>query len=277
MKLRKVRNFLGYLLAGAAMLFFFLYLRFPGDAITDDLEAYGMNRFPNLLVVMDAVEPTVSPGIAIENITVALRERPGATLHADRLRVAPQWLPLFRGRFSFLAKASGYGGEISVNSEFSEPFSLNGPFSAGAKFSGLRLEKCLWLQDVLSRQISGNLKGVFSFNGATEKPKNGSGKLDAVILNGNVPLTENLWGFDQIGFSRIDLKMGLRDRALRISELKVNGDKLSITLKGTILLADDFKESRMDLSGSAVIQGLGGRRIPITIGGKIGKPTIKTI
>ena len=277
MKLRKGRSFLGYMLAGAAMLLLFLYLRFPGDAAKNYLKRCQTEHFPNLIIVIDAVEPSVPPGITIENLTAALRERPEATIHADRLVIAPGWLSFFRGRFSFLAKASGYGGEISGKSEFSQTFSLKGPFSATAEFKGMRLEKCLCLQDLFSRQISGTLKGSFSFNGVTGTLKNGSGKLDAAITNGNYQLSENIWGFDRISFNRVDLKMELRNNVLRIAELRVNGDKLSITLKGNILLADDFKNSRMDLSGSAEIQGLGGRRVPITIGGAIGNPTIKTM
>ncbi len=277
MKLRNGRAFLGYMVAGAAMLLFFLYLRFPGDSAKNYLMTCGTDHFPSLMIVIDAVEPSVPPGITIENITAAFRERPEATIHADRLAITPGWLSFLRGRFSFLAKASGYGGEISGKSEFSQTLSLKGPFSATAEFKGMRLEKCLWLQDFFPHQLSGTLKGSLSFNGAMKTLKNASGKLDAAITNGSFQLSENLWGFDRISFNRVDLKMELRNNALRISGLTLTGDKLRITLKGNILLAEDFKSSRMDLSGSAEIQGSGGRRVPITIGGAIGNPTIKIL
>jgi type II secretion system protein N len=265
------------MLAGAAMLLFFLYLRFPGDAAKNYLKAFATEHFPNLMIVMDAVKPSVPPGIAIQNLTAAFRGRPEATIHADRLVITPGWLSLLRGRFSFLVKASGYEGRLSGKSESLRAFSVKGPYLATVEFDGIRLDKCLWLQDFFPHQLSGILKGSFSFNGTPGTLKTSSGKLDAAIANGGFQLSGFLWGFDKISFSRTDLKMELKNGALRISGLTLTGDKMRITLKGNILVADDFKMSRMDLSGSAEIQGLGGRRIPITIGGEFGNPTIKTM
>ncbi len=275
MRLRKVRNFFGYLVAGAVMLVFFLYLRFPGDAAKNWLKSYGMGRLPDLVFVIDAVEPSFPPGVKIKNITAAFRQRPEATIHADNLAVSPGWLSLLRGRVCVLAEASAYDGNLHVRNEFTRTFSLDGPFSTVVKFNGLRLDKCLWFQNALSRRLWGTLNGSLTFNGSAAGWRSGTGKTAAVLSNGGLVLTEKLLGFDRIDFSRADLKMELRDKALKIAELKINGDKLSITLKGNILLADDFTKSRLELNGFAAIQGLGGRRVPITIGGEIGRPKVK--
>jgi len=269
------RAFFGYALAGVLMLLFFLYLRFPGDAVRDYLKASAAARHPDMLFVLDSVGPVIPPGMAMENLTIGFRGRPEATLHADRLTFSPGWLSVFQGKAAVVTSASLYGGEINGSGELAQAFSLRGPFSGSVQVNGIRLEKCLMLQDFFSRQFSGTLKGSFSVNGVAGPLKNVAGKLEATVTNGSYQLLENIVGFDKIGFSRIDLKMELRNGALKISSLTVNGDKIRITLKGNILLADDLKDSRMDLTGSVELQGLGGRRMPIAIGGVFGNPTVK--
>jgi len=274
-KLKISRAFFGYALAGVLMLFVFLYLRFPGDAVRDYLKASAASRYPNMLFVLDAIGPAMPPGMAIENLTVGFRGRPEATLHADRLTFAPGWLSVIQGKAAVSASASLYGGEINGSYELAKAFSLKGPFKSVVRFEGLRLGKSLLIQDLFARQVSGTLKGSFTATGDAGPLKNVAGKLEATLTNGSYQLLENLAGFDKINFSRIDLKMELGKGALKISSLTVNGDKIRITLKGNILLAGDLQESRMDLTGSVELQGLGGRRMPITIGGVWGSPTVK--
>jgi type II secretion system protein N len=267
--------FFGYLLVGALILLFFLYLRFPGDAVKSYLKAASGARYPAMLFVIDSVEPVIPPGIEIKNITAGLRERPEATLHTDSLKFFPLWLSILQGKAALKTSIVLYGGELSGSGGFARPFSLEGPFSATARFEGIRLEKCLMLHDFMTRQVSGTLKGAFAASGVAGPLKDVVVKLDVTVANGSYQLLENLAGFDKINFNRIDLKMELKSGVLKISNITVNGDKLRITLKGNILLADDLQESRMDLTGSLELQGLGGRRMPIVIGGVFGKPTMK--
>ncbi|MCK9364483.1 MAG: type II secretion system protein GspN [Syntrophales bacterium] len=276
MKLFKInRAFFGYVLAGVLMLFIFLYLRFPGDAVKNYLKASAASRYPELLFVLDSIGPTIPPGMALENLTIGFRGRPEATLHVNRLAFAPGWLSVIQGKVAAAATATLYGGEIKGSGELAKAFSLRGPFSSTVRFEGLRLEKCLLLQESLARQVSGTMKGSFAATGETGPLKNVAGKLEATLTNGSYQLLENVAGFDKIAFSRIDLKMEMKSGALKITNLTVNGDKLRITLKGNILLAADLQESRLDLTGSVELQGAGGRRMPMTIGGVWGNPTVK--
>ncbi len=276
MKFLKIsRTFFGYALAGILMLLVFLYLRFPGDAVGNYLKASVVARHPGMLLALDSIGPTAPPGIALENLTIGFRGRPEATLHVNRLAFAPGWLSAVQGKAAVVATASLYGGEIKGHGELAKPFSRRGPFTATLRFDGLRLEKCLLLQNILTRQISGTLRGSFAATGDAGPLKNVAGKLEATLTNGSYQLLENVAGFDKIAFSRIDLKMEMKSGALKITNLTVNGDKLRITLKGNILLAADLQESRLDLTGSVELQGAGGRRMPMTIGGVWGNPTVK--
>jgi type II secretion system protein N len=265
----------GYILGGIAMLILFLYLRFPGGAVTDYIKAAAAARYPRLLLSIDTVQPAIPPGVELVNVTAGFRGRPEAILHADRLAIRPGWLSLLRGRLSFLPMAEGYGGEVRGRVDFANIFSLKGPLSAEMNIREIRTEKCAWLRDVLARQITGTLNGSASFSGAAESLKNGTGNIDFTLTNGTYPLLESLFGFERIDFNKVDAKISFRNGAIKIAGLTLNGEKFRISLKGNILLADDIQESRIDLNGSIEIPMQGSKRATLAISGTLGNPKTK--
>lgn len=274
MRPRINRAVVGYILAGVAMLMLLLYLRFPGGAVTETIKA-GAARYPGLLLSIDAAQPAIPPGVTLENVTAGFRGRPEATLHADSLGIRPGWLSLFRGRLALIMAAEGYGGDVRGRIEFVNIFSVKGPLSAEMNIREIRIEKCAWLRDVLARQITGTLKGSASFSGAAESLKNGTGNIDFTLTNGTYQLLENLLGFERIDFNKVDVKVSFRNGALKIAGLTLSGEKIRISLKGNILLADDFRESPIDLNGSIEIPMQGNKRVTLAISGTLGNPKTK--
>jgi hypothetical protein len=59
---------------------------------------------------------------------------------------------------------------------------------------------------------------------------------------------------------------------MKITQLTLTGEKLRVSLKGNILLADEFPESRIDLSGTIEFPGQGSKRLTLNIGGTIDNP-----
>lgn len=275
MKLRMNRALLGYIMAGVAMLVLLLYIRFPGEAVTNYLKAVAAVRSPGMLLSIDTAQPAVPPGVELVNVTAGFRGRPEATLHADLLAVRPGWLSLFRGRFAFLLAAEGYGGEARGRVDYADLFSLQGPLSAEANFREIRIEKCAWLRDALARQITGTLKGSVSFSGTAGALNNGTGNLDFTLTNGTYQLLESLLGFDKIDFSKVDAKISFRNNAMKITGLTLNGEKLRISLKGNILFADEIRESQIDLNGTIEIPLQNNKRVTMAIGGTLGNPKTK--
>ena len=271
MRPRNHRAVVGYILAGVAMLILFLYLRFPGGAVTETIKAEAA-RYPGLLLSIDAARPAIPPGVTLENVTAGFRGRPEATLHADSLGVRPGWLSLLRGRLALVMAAEGYGGDVRGRIEFANIYSVKGPLSAEMNIREIRIEKCAWLRDALARQITGTLKGSATFSGAAESLKNGTGNIDFTLTNGTFQLLENLLGFDRIDFNKVDAKVSFRNGALKIAGLTLNGGKIRISLKGNILLADDFRESQIDLNGSIEIPMQGNKRVTLVISGTLGNP-----
>jgi type II secretion system protein N len=213
--------------------------------------------------------------VALENITAGFQGRPEATLHADRLVVRPGWLSLLRGRFAFFLAAEGYGGVFRGRVDFTDTFSLHGPLSAEADFREIRIEKCAWLRDALVRQITGTLKGSASFSGAAETLKNGTGNIEFTLTNGTYPLLESFLGFDRLDFNKVDAKISIRNGALKITGLNLKGEKLRCSLKGNILLADDIRDSQIDLTGTIEIPVENNKRVTLAISGTLGNPKTK--
>jgi type II secretion system protein N len=275
MGVRLNRALAGYLLAGFAMLLAFLYLRFPAEAVTDYLRVAASARYPGMLVSIDTVRPSVPPGLEALNITAGLKGHPEAALHADSLSVEPGWLSLFRGRMAFGWALEGYGGQLTGRLEYANRFSLAGPFAVQANFRDLRVEKCSWLRDALARQITGVLKGTLAFGGVTDLLAGGTGTLDFTLTNGSYQLQESLFGFEKLDFSKVDAKVSFRNGALKITGLTLTGEKLRCSLKGNILLADDVRESQIDLNGTIDIPLQGNKRVTLAIGGTLANPKTK--
>jgi type II secretion system protein N len=275
MRPRNHRTVVGYILAGVAMLILILYLRFPGGAVTETIKAAAAVRYPGLLLSIDTAQPSIPPGITLENVTAGFRGRPEATLHADSLGIRPGWLSLLRGRLALVMAAEGYGGDVRGSIEFANIFSVKGPLSAEVNIREIRIEKCAWLRDALARQITGTLKGSAAFSGAAESLKNGTGNIDFTLVNGSYQLLESLLGFERIDFNKIDAKVSFRNGALKIAGLTLNGEKIRISLKGNILLADDFRESQIDLNGSIEVPMQGNKRVTLAISGTLGNPKTK--
>jgi len=273
MRLKINRAIAGYIAAGILMLGLFLYLRFPGEALTDYIKAVSSSRNPQLLLSIGATGPTFPPGVVLENVTAAPDGRPEATLHMDSLRIRPSGISLLGGRLSLLMAADGYGGEWKGRIDFSRLLSLQGPFTAEASLRDMRIEKCSWLQDALARPVTGVLKGSVSFNGQTQSLRSGTGSIELTLTNGSYQLIESFLGIDKIDFSRLEGKASFRNGALKITQLTLTGEKLRCSLKGDILFAEEFRDSRIDMNGTLEIpMQNSSRRMTLTITGTIGNP-----
>jgi type II secretion system protein N len=277
MGLKLNRKVAGYLLAGIAMLLLFLYIRFPSEALLNYLKATVGARYPKSLLTIEALRPSFPPGILLTNVTFGFGDLPEATFHADNLSVSPGWLFLPRGRLAVNMEAEGYGGEASGQVRISRPFSLQGPFTAEATFREVRIDKCAWLREILSRQITGTLGGAISFNGTTEALNNGAGNIEFTLTNGAYPLLESFIGINKIDFSKVDVKLSLRSGVLRITQFTLAGEKLRCSLKGNIRLADNFQESQIDLNGTIELPMQGNKRMTLSISGTISNPKTRFI
>ncbi|MHB8770226.1 MAG: type II secretion system protein GspN [Syntrophales bacterium] len=272
MRFKINRAIVGYPLAGIVLLLVFLYLRFPGEALTDYLKAAVAARYPGAVLSIGTLRPSFPPGVALADITIGMRDRTDVILRLDSLTVRPGGLAPFRGRLAIHAAAEGYGGEVQGKAEFSRLLSLRGPLTAAVEIRNLRIDRWTWLRDIFVRQVTGTLKGAVAFSGTAEALKNGTGTVDFTLTNGVYPLQESFLGLDKIEYSRVEGKASFRNGALKVTQLTLTGEKIRCSLKGNILLADDFPASKLDLNGTIELPLLGNKRVTLTIDGTIGNP-----
>lgn len=270
MQLKPNRRMAGYILAGMALFALCLYLRFPGEALTDYLKAAA--RSHRTVLSLEPVHPSFPPGLRAANVTVGFPGRPEATLQADVLRVRPRGLSLIKGELALLLAAKGYGGEASGRIDFTRRFSLRGPINAEATLRDLRIERCGWLQDALARRVTGTLRGTLSFSGSVEAMKSMTGSADFTLTNGIFPLIDGFLDIKKIDFSRIEGKISLQNGTMKITQLTLTGDLLRASLKGNILLADEFRGSQIDITGTIEMPAQGNRRLTLHIGGTLDDP-----
>jgi type II secretion system protein N len=269
MKLNKA--IAGYILAGIAMLLVCLYIRFPGEAVADYVRAVAARNAQSRLSI-EKIRPSFPPGLALANVTWGFHGQTEATLHADTLSIRPGGFSLLRGRLAILLKAKGYGGEASGRVDFSRLFSLRGPLAAEASLRDVRIEKCAWLQEALARHVTGTLQGTASLSGTMEALKNVTGNVDFTLSNGAYPLIDGFFDFKKIDFSKIEGKLSFLNGTMKIMQLTLTGERLRASLKGNILIADEFQDSRIDLSGTIEIPALNNKRLTLAISGTLGNP-----
>ena len=119
------------------------------------------------------------------------------------------------------------------------------------------------------------MKGSASFSGTAETLKNGTGNIEFTLTNGTYPLLESFFGFDRIDFNKVDAKISIRNGALKIIGLTLKGEKISCTLKGNILPADDIRDSQIDLTGTIEVPVENNKRVTLAISGTLGNPKTK--
>ena len=277
MRFRINRAMVGYPLAGIAMLLIFLYLRFPGEALTDYVKAAVAARYPGATLSIDTIQPSFPPGFALSDIAVGLRDRPDAILRADGLTIRPGGLALLRGRVAVIARRRGLWRRGAGKGRVLTALFPPGTAHRGGGHPESPHRQMTWLRELFVRQVTGTLKGVIDFSGTAGALKNGTGTVDFTLTNGTYPLQESFLGLDRIDYSRVEGKASFRNGALKVTQLTLTGDKLRCSLKGNILLADDFQASQIDLNGTIELPLMGNKRVTLAISGTIGNPKSRVI
>ncbi|MCL2669480.1 MAG: type II secretion system protein GspN, partial [Syntrophaceae bacterium] len=146
-----------------------------------------------------------------------------------------------------------------------------------AAFEEIRIEEIAWLKEPLSSPLTGRLQGTFQYSGEDKTLRSGTGQLDFTMVNGNYLLREPLFGFDRVDFSRIEGKIGYRNGALQLSQLTLTGERLRLAFRGNLLLAEQWPESRLELTGTIQLTDQGDRQLRVAIDGTVGNPRARLL
>jgi len=89
-------------------------------------------------------------------------------------------------------------------------------------------------------------------------------------------LLEPFLGLRRIDFSRGDIKITIKNGILKLEKMEIFGPQLDCFLNGDIALAEDFKNSQLNLNGEMFIADKK-VKMKINIGGTLANPLVRFI
>ena len=262
----KTKKWIAYTIYGALITAVFLYFLFPSDSAGRYIRSIVEGGNPNVVLLIDSVKLCLPPGIKLSNIEVSFKDRPDLILRANVLKLRPAITSLLSGKLSLLLYADAYEGSMRTDINFANRFSTKGPVRIKAGFNDFNIGKCAYIKAATGRRIDGRLEGTMSYNGSR-----GTGSARFTLLDGNIQLLKNVFGFDGLAFDKVEAELTLKNRTLKITGLNLNGKQLSGSFTGNIFLDRDIMQSRLAIKGDIEIPALD-RKVSTTLKGTVSKP-----
>jgi type II secretion system protein N len=270
------RYTLGVFAFAVAALIVMLYLRFPGHTLTRFLVSSASEKNPEMILLIDAAQPVIPPGIQFINLTLGFRDNPLSTIQADRAMISPAYLTLLKGRIAVAFSIDTYGGVVQGEAGMNHFLSFQGPVNGKISADGVNIEKIGYLKERLGRQVTGKLKGAMTFASPRGAIANGTGSFEFTLVNGSYQLLESIMGIDRLDFKKVEALMSLKNGVLTITKLKLMGEKAACTLSGDITLNPaDIKSSQINLNAAIELPGQNNKKISMVLTGPLGNPMIK--
>lgn len=266
----KTKKRIAYTIYGTLITVLFLYWCFPSDNVSNYIKSTVAANNPDIGLSIDSVKLGFPPGIKFKNLLINFKDKPGANLKADTLRVRLGFASLLQGRLSLLFYASTYEGNIKGYLDFANILPVGGPVRTEAEFNDVNIGSCSYLKILLGRQIIGKLRGSLNYKG-DKRLIDGTGSAQITLLDGSVELLKNVLGFDKLDFDEIETDVVLRNQILKMNKLNLTGKQLIGSINGNIFLADDMRFSWLDMIGNVEILALN-RKVAIVISGTISNP-----
>lgn len=237
---RKARGF--YLVAGPGLFLLGLlcsfYLAFP-DAILKQRLVHELEAW--LPIQVDLAEAGLRPLLTLtgEQATVSLSNQPGALIHIDRFRIAPDWISLITGDPGLEGEIRSAAGELSFHWQSSGPLAVAGtnlPFDIPLATSpAMRFAGTL---------TTGQVTTAVPLQKATKSRIDIT--LDHVTAQGLEALTTDSAG---LRLGKLSLQITGQGTSFSIEQLEISGGDLVVSGEGTLMLATaNPQNSRINLN-----------------------------
>jgi len=144
------------------------------------------------------------------------------------------------------------------------------------KFENIDLGKYSFIKTLLGKEITGKVKGNWAYVLRNSAGGNLSGTIALFLTRGTYPLAEPFLGLNRIDFERGEIQARLENGIIKMEKLQISGQQIECFLNGEITLADDFKNSKVNMKGEMIISG---RKVKmnITIEGTLANPSLRYI
>ena len=283
-----IKTVFGYVLYGLAAAVVFLYLLFPGPAVSEYLNGRLAAVDPSLSLVVTTVRPTIPPGLKLSG--VAVNGSDGRLANFDTVRVRPDWKSVWGDEKRIRFRAGLADGTVDGLATLagSDPM---GQVQVQADLSQIRLEQLDALAMDERFYLSGLLKGklVYDYSTAATGTTNGSLNVSGMRIGLESPVL----GIGELVMEQTSADFFFDGQTLRLKALVFNGPMLDGKISGSVQMRRPVQQSRLSLGGNAkpqpelvaqlqetIAQGvvnmrtLGTRGLNFRIGGTIGSPDV---
>jgi len=266
------RKSLWYTLYGIVITIVFLYVLFPADIAKSKLEdAVHSSGF---LLKTGSLRSSIPLGLKMNHVTLSSSSSPDIYFQGDWLDLQFNLLSFFRQKKSISLNGKAYDGKISGRFGLASFSKVYPPQEGNLTLQDIDLGKYAYIKKLMGREITGRASGNWTFNRSADRGSSGSVNLH--ISRGTSSLAEPFLGLSRIEFNRGDIKATLENGRIKLEKMEFFGSQLDFLLNGDIMLADDFRNSSLNLSGEMIIADKK-VKMKINIGGTLANPVVRYI
>ena len=266
---------LWFTLYGIFITVVFLYLLFPSDIVKNRLE--DAVHSPDFILKMESLRPSLPMGLGMKNITITSGSPANISFQGDLLDLQLNPLSFFQKHKYIGLSGKAYGGDFDGRIGLASLSQIYPPVEGKLKFKNIDLARYSLIKTLLVREITGKASGALTYISTNEAGKNTSGTIALFLTRGTYPLAEPFLGLNRIEFDRGEIQAQLKNGSIRMEKLEIFGSQINCLLKGEITLADDFKNSQLNLNGVMEISGQNKVKMNVTIGGTFANPIFRYI
>lgn len=224
---------------------FFLWFLFPSDFFADYLEALIGREAGGAVVTIRDARPGLTLGLSLKDVECQIPD--GPLVRAEKLKVRPGLMSLFRGDPEIAFSMKSYGGRISGQLVIPE----KNPDKMSVEtftVSGLDL---FALKDVLGSYIPGyTIRGSLDASGSYSPEGRGNGTLSLAAQDLFVEPERPFFTVSNLTFPSVTAEVELKSKKIQIQRCVVDGQEVDGNMTGSIFIRTPLDRSSLRLSGT---------------------------
>ncbi|MDH4205968.1 MAG: type II secretion system protein GspN [Desulfobacteraceae bacterium] len=227
-----------------AAIVFFIYYLFPSEKVKNYVTS-GFNRLnSNINISIDHVSPAFPPGLKLYKVNFYHMDN--ALLEAEQIKVAPNFLSLFRSKIIFFFKGRAYKGILEGKGEFIKNRPDQNVIIEG-KYSNINIKEIHAVKQFIGRKLTGILEGNFTYRNGGKL--GGTYEARFIISDGEIELLTPVFKLENIHFSKIETEMTMENQRLKVKRCIIKASPLDGNVSGLINLREPLGQSYLRLLG----------------------------
>ncbi len=266
------KKVLWFTLYGIFITVIFLYLLFPSDIAKSRIEEAANSS--NLILKMDSLRPSLPFGFKMKNIIISSSPA-DVYFQGDLLNLQFNPFGIFQKNKYVGLSGKAYGGNFSGSFALASFSKIYPPEEGKLKFKNIDLTRYAFIKTLMGREITGKASGNWTHTLAPGR--NLSGTIELFLTKGTYSLTEPFLGLNRIDFDCGEIHAQIKNGVIRLEKLQIYGPQIDCFLSGDITIADDFKNSQLNLNGEMALSDKKKVKMKFTIGGTLINPVFRYI